>query len=90
MAISPDKPLLNDQTKSVILAHIPTVILTGAEAMLLREYKTFLRRHGYKEALYCDRCWERNLAHGCEAYVTADRIGIRCRCRFTYFQGQTF
>lgn len=85
-----------ETTKSVILAPdgsvatLPTTILTGEEAQLLREYKKFLLRHGYKEALYCDSCWNQNLQHGTEAYVTDDRIGIKCRCRFTYFQGQTF
>ena len=96
MAIHPDKPLVNDKTKAVILAPdgsaatLSTLILTGEEAQLLRSYKKFLNRHGYKEALYCDRCWEQNLQHGTEAYVTDDTIGIRCRCRFTFFQGPTY
>ena len=72
------------------IANYPTELLSDADAQLLRSYKVFLNRHGYKEALYCSRCYESNLAHGCEAFVTPDRIAIRCRCRLSYHQGQTF
>lgn len=72
------------------VANYPTLHLTGEEAKLLRAYKQFLYRHGYKEALYCSRCWEHNLAHGCEAFVTSEQIGIKCRCRLTVFQGATY
>lgn len=96
MAIAPSKPLLNDTTKSVIVApdgtpaSLPTVILTGDEARLLREYKKFLDRHRIKEAAYCTDCWEHNLQHGMDAYVTHDQILFRCRCRALYFQGPTY
>ena len=88
MAVAQEKATILAPDGSV--ATMPTGILTGEEAALLREYKKFLTRHGYKEALYCARCWERNLAHGCEAYVTSGSIGIKCRCRFTYFHGVSF
>lgn len=96
MSANPEKALLNDKTTATILApdgsvaNLPTEILTGDDARLLRDYRRFLIRHGYKEALYCDRCWERNLARGTEAFVTPERIAIKCRCRLTYFQGQTY
>jgi len=96
MAISPEKSLLADKTTARIVgpdgkaATYLTDVLSPEDAKLLRTYKKFLNRHGYKEALYCSRCWEQNLSHGCEAHVTDTDIGIRCRCRFTYFKGQTF
>ena len=85
-----------EQTKAVIVApdgtaaNYPTTILTGDEARLLRSYKKFLNQHGLKEALYCNACWEHNLQHGCEAYVTTDQIMIKCRCQVRFHQGQTF
>ena len=93
--IIPDKPLLNDQTKSTIIgpdgsvANAPTLILSYEEVSLLRQYKKWLTARGYKEALYCSRCWESNLSHGCEAYVTDQEVFIRCRCRLSYYKGQT-
>jgi len=96
MGVNPDKPLLNDTTKSVILgpdgvpATLPTVLLTGEEAKLLREYKKFLDRHRIKEAAYCHDCWEHNLQHGMAAFVTPDQIMFRCRCRMLFFQGATY
>lgn len=94
--LNPAKPLASDKTTATIYApdgtqaNLPTLVMTAEDAALLRSYKQWLLRNGYKEALYCSRCWESNLAHGTEAFVTTDRIGIRCRCRFTYFQGPTY
>lgn len=68
----------------------PTEILTTEEAELLRKYKKFLSRHGYREALYCDKCWGGNREDGCKAFVTGQQIGILCRCRMTFFQGSTY
>ena len=65
------------------------MLLSIEEAKLLREYKKFLLRHGLKEALYCNACFERNLSHGTEAYVTSEQIVIKCRCRLRFYQGQT-
>lgn len=96
MSTHPDKPLLGEQFKATIVtpdgkaANYPSTSLSGEEAKLLREYKKFLNRWGYKEALYCSRCWEMNLQHGCEAYVTNTDIGIMCRCRYTFFKGATY
>ena len=93
--ISPEKPLLGDKTAALIVApdgtvaNYPTVVLSMEEAKLLREYKKFLLRQGLKEALYCNACFESNLSHGTEAYVTTDQIVIKCRCRLRFYQGQT-
>ena len=87
---------MSDQTKATIVApdgtaaNYPTTLLTGEEARLLRLYKKFLHAHGLKEALYCNACWESNLSHGCEAYVTDLDILIKCRCQARFFRGQTF
>jgi hypothetical protein len=72
------------------VANLPTTFLTGEEAMLLRAYKKFLNAHGLKEALYCNACYEQNLAHGTRAFVTDDQILIQCRCRVRFHKGQTF
>ena len=96
MSANPTKPLLNDQTKSVIVApdgtpaSLPTVLLTGEEAKLLREYRKFLDRHRIKEAAYCSDCWESNLQHGMKAFVTPENILFQCRCRALYFHGPTY
>jgi hypothetical protein len=68
----------------------PTEVLTTEEAELLRKYKTFLRRHNYREALYCARCWDGGLSDGTEAYVTDSQVVVKCRCRLSFYQGQTF
>ena len=96
MSISPDKPLLADTTVSRIVAPdgtpatLPTVYLTGEEAKLLREYRKFLNRHRIKEAAYCNDCWEHNLQHGMQAFVTNDQILFQCRCRALFYQGATY
>ena len=93
--INPEKPLLGDLTKSTIVApdgsvaNYPTVLLSHEDAKLLREYKKFLLRNGLKEAVYCNLCFERNLADGTEFFVTADQIVIKCRCKLRFYQGQT-
>ena len=65
--------------------------LTDAELQLLADYKKFLERRGYREALYCNRCWDHNLADGCNAMVQTSgfsvRAMIKCRCRFVHGAG---
>ena len=93
--INPEKPLLGDKTNSLIVspdgtaANYPTVLLSMEDAKLLREYKKFLLRMGLKEAVYCNSCYERNLSHGTEFFVTSDQIMIKCRCQVRFYQGQT-
>lgn len=95
MSLNPERTLETDKTQSVVIApdgtvaNYPTVVLSLEDAKLLREYKKFLLRHGLREALYCNNCFEHNLSHGTEAYVTPDQIVIRCRCRLRFYQGQT-
>lgn len=69
---------------------ITTVKLDAEDAALLRRYKKFLERYGLKEALYCDGCWERDLSHGLEAYVTSDKVFLKCRCSLRIFDGPTY
>ncbi len=67
----------------------PTTVLSPREATLLRQYKKFLEKHHLREALYCNDCFEGNLADGCKAFVTDGQIGILCRCKMRVFQGAT-
>lgn len=69
---------------------VPTTIFSAEDARLLREYKKFLERHGLREALYCNDCFEGNLSDGCEAHVTNSQILVRCRCKIRFFQGVTY
>lgn len=71
-------------------AAIATVMLSADDAALLRRYKKFLSRYGLKEALYCDGCWGRDLSHGLEAYVTSDKVFLKCRCSVRIFDGPTY
>lgn len=71
-------------------AAVTTVRFDAEDAALLRRYKKFLAKYGLKEALYCDSCWERNLSHGLEAYVTADKVFMKCRCTIRMFDGPTY
>lgn len=93
--MNPEKPLLNDYQPSTLIAsdgtvlNAPALTMTTEEAKLLREYKKFLLRHGLKEALYCNSCFEQNRQDGTRAYVTPDQILIECRCRRLFYQGQT-
>lgn len=64
-------------------------MLDHEDAKLLRDYKRFLRRKGYREALWCNACHERNMASGTEAHVTDDDVLIRCRCRQLFYKGPT-
>ena len=72
------------------LANIPTVAISYTDALLLREYKKFLQRHGLREALYCNECWTKERHDGCEAFVTQTAIMIKCRCRNRFHRGQSF
>lgn len=71
-------------------AQIETVQFDPYEASILRAYKKILHRYQLIEALYCSRCWEHNLSHGLEAYVTNERILFRCRCCLRTFSGPTY
>ena len=85
-----------DKTTTQILgpdgsvASLPTVLLSDEDARLLRTYKKFLQRHGLREALYCSHCWTGEREDGCKAFVTPNQIGIHCRCRMRFHQGQTY
>ena len=65
--------------------------LSDDELRLLLEYKKFLKAHDYREAVYCTRCWSRNLDDGTQFQVqtsglTVEAI-IKCRCRTAYGKG---
>jgi len=68
----------------------PTVVLDSAEASLLRQYKKFLQKHGLREAVYCNNCWEGQRSDGMRAFVRDDQILFECRCRTLFHQGQSF
>lgn len=72
------------------IATTPTVMLSDADAVLMREYKKFLLRNGLREALFCNACWTGEKHDGCEAHVTASDILIKCRCRIRIHKGQSF
>jgi hypothetical protein len=85
-----------DTAESVIIAPdgsvdtVPAIIISDADATLLREYKKFLLRQGLREALYCQHCWSGERHDGCKAYVTDAEIAIVCRCRNRFHRGQSF
>ncbi len=93
--INPSKPLLNDTVAGQLvgpdgtLINAPALTLTHDDALLLRSYKKFLLHHGYREALYCTRCFESSRSDGLEAYVTDHKILFRCRCRSLLYEGAT-
>ena len=73
-----------------VVVQLPKEILSYEEVKLLQSYKKFLQRRGYREALYCNRCFDGQLEHdGCEAHVTPTDILIRCRCRMTVHHGDS-
>lgn len=89
MPLAPDSVTLYDRNgEPTDLPHEP---LSDDELRLLLEYKKFLSAHGYREAVYCNRCWTNNIADGTEFRVqtsglTVEAI-IRCRCRTAYGKG---
>jgi len=95
MALSPERPRLNDYVPAQLvgpdgsLLNAPTLMLSLEDAKLLREYKKWLLRNGYREALYCTRCFESNRQDGLHAFVTDQRILFKCRCRSLLYEGQT-
>jgi len=72
-------------------AELPNEPITDPELELLLQYKQFLQRRGYREAVYCTRCWGNNLADGTEFHVQSRGVSIealiRCRCRVAYGRG---
>ena len=88
--------MINDKTSAQIVgpdgavANKPALILDHNEAQLLRNYKKFLMKHGMREAVYCNDCWEGNRDDGMRAFVTDSQILFECRCRSLFHQGQTF
>lgn len=90
MPVTPDAVTLYGPDGAPV-EQLPHETFDAQELWLLAEYKKFLQKHGYKEALYCNRCWERDLSHGCEAHVKTDGLTveafIRCRCRIAYAKG---
>ena len=90
------KPIENDKTYATVLDHngeptnVPTIVLSSEEAALLRLYKKFLLRHGFREALYCNKCFEGSRADGTRAHVTDSQVMVKCRCRMLFHQGQTY
>ncbi|HEY3220327.1 MAG TPA: hypothetical protein VGJ80_06325 [Gemmatimonadales bacterium] len=79
--IGPDGSVLNK----------PTTLLSDDDARLLRTYKKFLQRMGWREATYCNACFEGNLSHdGMQVRVTDDQIVAICRHRMVYYGGQSY
>ena len=89
MPIAPGKIILTNAEGEP--AELPHEVLTDRELETLLKYKKFLQKHGYREAVYCTRCWGNNLADGTEFRVTEHGVSIeamiRCRCRVAYGRG---
>ena len=66
-----------------------TVRLSFGEAALLRAYGSFLRLHGWLEALRCQNCDDVGYRNGCKAVVTDSAIDIQCRHRHLLYRGST-
>lgn len=89
MPVAPDTVTLYDPNGEP--AELPHEPITDDELRLLLTYKKFLQQHGYREAVYCSRCWGNNLSDGTEFRVqdhglTVEAM-IRCRCRVSYGKG---
>lgn len=89
MPVAPDNvTLYGADGEPTNLPHEP---ISDDELRLLLEYKRFLAKHGYREAVYCSRCWGNNLADGTEFRVQTSGLTveamIRCRCRVAYGKG---
>lgn len=89
MPVAPDQVTLYDANGEP--ANLPHESLSDDELRLLLEYKRFLQAHGYREAVYCQRCWGNNLSDGTEFRVKTSGLTveamIRCRCRVAYGKG---
>lgn len=72
-------------------ANLPHEQITEDELRLLLEYKKFLQKHEYREAVYCNRCWGNNLSDGARFQVQTSGLTIeafiQCRCRAAYGKG---
>lgn len=89
MSIAPDTvTLYGPDGEPTDLPHEP---IAEDELRLLLLYKKFLLKHGYREALYCNRCWGGNLSDGTRASVNDHGLTIeamiKCRCRVAYGKG---
>lgn len=72
------------------IANKPTVLLSNDDAVIMRQYKKLLQRMGWREALYCNACFEGNLHDGMQVFVTDGQILAECRHRMVFHQGQSF
>lgn len=85
-----------EHTTSLILgpdgqpATVPTVLLDAEDVRVLRAYKKVLMKLGLREALYCQDCWNHQLADGLEAHVTDSQVIFRCRCKLRFYSGQSY
>jgi hypothetical protein len=90
MPMAPDTVTLYGADGAPIEA-LPHEGFDTGELWLLAEYKKFLAKRGYREALYCQHCWSKDLSDGCEAHVKTSGLTvealIKCRCRVAYGKG---
>ena len=89
MPVAPDKVTLYGPDGEP--AELPLEPLSEADLKLLLEYKKFLLKRGYREALYCNQCFSSNLADGTRIQVKDSGLTIeamiKCRCRTAYGKG---
>lgn len=89
MPVTPDTVTLYDANGEP--TSLPHEAISEDELRLLLDYKKFLVKHGYREAVYCSRCWGNNLADGTEFRVQSNGFTIealiKCRCRVAYGKG---
>lgn len=71
--------------------NLPHDPISEDELRVLAEYRKFLLKHDYREAIYCNRCWGHNLSDGTRMHVKTDGLTIeamvKCRCRLAYGKG---
>lgn len=90
MSVAPDTvTLYGPDGEPTDLPHEP---ISDDELRLLLLYKKFLLKHGYREALYCNNCWNRqDLNDGTRASVQDNGLTIeamiKCRCRVAFGRG---
>ena len=71
------------------VARLPTVILSDDEARTFRAYQKIKAKYGFREANYCNACWDGDRHDGMKGHVTGTEIVLLCRCRHLFYHGGT-
>jgi hypothetical protein len=76
----PEQPKVDTPLPLFLQPTPPPEPISKEEARVLAALIPIRKRHGYREALYCRRCFTRNRDDGCRVLIHDRVVAIECRC----------